>query len=88
MSQVFDLRGLIKFETISYEVLLSVFKGVGGCGCPIAIRSSLIGIISCAFINAPLVSASADDDTTFFIVLHNVKMGPFGGGSSSFELVK
>ena len=70
--------------------MLSIFKGVqlGGWGWPIAISILLRGMISWAFRKVPLVSASAEEDTTFRIVLHRVKMGPFVGGFVMSSLVR
>ena len=90
MSHVLDLRGLIKLCMMSHDILLPVLSGVPvlGWGWPMASRVRRIGIASFALTKVPLVSASADEETTFLIVFHNVYIGPFGGGESRSELVR
>ena len=46
-------------------VLLSVFSGVGGCGCPRSISVVLSGTASWVFIKSPPISASVAESMTF-----------------------
>ena len=80
MSQVFDLLCLMKKVKVPWDVRLSATIGdtLVGCRCnnifSIMCRS---GIIFCAFLKVPPVSASAEEETTFFRVLRSVKIVKF-----------
>ena len=52
-------------------VALSVFIGVGGCGCPIDFSMCLIGTAMVALWKIPATSASEEEDTTCRSVLHS-----------------
>ena len=58
-----------------WAVLLSMWSGVGGYGCPISSRAFRIGMASFAVRNAAAISASGVEDITFFIMLHTVWIG-------------
>ena len=55
------------------EVVLSVFRGVLGCGHTISMRVWLRGTISLVAIYIPANSASAADDITNFIIFSDSK---------------
>jgi len=87
MSQDFDFFGLQSDVMISREVLLSVLIGVGGWGCPIAIRSARMATAFWLFLNIPPVSASAAEETTFRSALHSTVRAPLRGGGFGFAAV-
>jgi len=69
-------------------VLLSVTIGVGGWGCSISSAAILIGQASLQLWKSPANSASAADESTSFMMLQLMLMGPvcvggglFGGGA-------
>ena len=64
-------------------VELSAWMGDGGCFHPILVRVFLRGTISFAVINKAVISASAADDTTYFIICARVSRGPFQRGMST-----
>ena len=77
MSHDFDFLCRMVWWMKALAVALSVFNGVGGCGCPSSSSMYLIGLAVCALWKRAAVSASAALDTTCLIVLHSVRSGPF-----------
>ena len=61
-------------------VELSVLIGVGGCGCPRAIKHRRMKITNCALWNKPTVSALAADATILRNILQSVCNGPLWAG--------
>ena len=57
-------------------VLLSVYIGVAGCGCPNSSHVTLSGNNCLAFIYKAPISASAADDITPFIIFAIIDIGP------------
>ena len=60
-------------------VELSTLMGVGGCGCPKAMRVRRRGMAVLTLWKSALISASAAEVTTCLMVLHSTKICPFGG---------
>ena len=65
-------------------VSLSIFIGVGGWGCPKALKMNLIGIFVWALWKNPPILASVADDIKFSIVLHSISIGPFNFSEQVF----
>ena len=76
MSIAFDLVCLHVLFNIPCAALLSVIISVAGCGCPNSSRVCLIGTAYFAFMKTAAISASAADDTTFFIILATTCIAP------------
>ena len=58
-------------------VLLSIYIGAAGCGCPKSLHVTLSGSNFLAFMyNAP-ISASVAEDITLFIIFAIIDIGPF-----------
>ena len=55
---------------------LSQCIGVGGCGCPIYCKVSLMILSSFEFRNIAHISASTSDDTTNLSIWHRVNISP------------
>ena len=64
--------------TNALAVLLSIFRGAGGCLCPGTCRSQGRCMMLCQLWNRSPVFASAADATTDCSVLHSNRMGAFG----------
>ena len=73
---------------IPCAVVLSVRVGVAGWGCPSSSRVFHIGIASWAFKNSPPSSASAADETTFFMILTRQWTWPLYGAFFLFSELK
>ena len=64
---------------------LSDWRGIGGFFHHISVRVFHSGTISLAVRNKAVISASAADDTTYFIIWAMVRRGPFQRGMESFS---
>ena len=84
----FDLFCLIVLLMIPVAVLLSVFMGVAGCGCPISMMPCRSGTVSLAFINNAATSASNALAKTALIILASTWMGPLNRVLSLFPRKK
>ena len=67
-SQVLELWGVGVKLIIPTAVELSGWSGDGGCSHPISYRVFLSGTISFAVKNSVVISASAADNTTYFMI--------------------
>ena len=79
MSHDFDRFCVILSCTNALAVELSTLIGVGGCGCPKAMRVRRNGIAVFALWKRALISASAAEVTTCLRVLHSTNTWPLGG---------
>ena len=61
---------------IPTAVALSQCMGVGGCGCPISCRMSLMILTSCALRNRAPSSASAAEAATSLRTEHRLRIAP------------
>ena len=76
-----DLRCWTLFFAVPYAVELSVLMGVEGWSCPNSSKVVLNMIASWLLTKSALVSASAADAMTFFMMEETTCKGQFGGGS-------
>ena len=65
-------------------MLLSVFSGVGGCGCPSLISVVLSGTASWVFMKGPPTSDSAAEVLTFWMTFARTRMVPLKSFPSLF----
>ena len=84
----FSLRGCTFFVTTVWAAELSVWSGVGGCGCPISISVFLMGTALRAFMYMAPISASAADDMTALIICATVWTAPLLWGNSVSAAMK
>ena len=68
---------LMVLLTIPTAVVLSMWIGIGGCGCPSSSKVSRKIFASCAFKNSAPSSASAADAATHFSTVARERMAPF-----------
>ena len=83
MSIALDALCLMVLLEKPTAVVLSIWMGVGGCGCPISSKHTRIGKISLAHRNPAPISASAADPITHLIILQITCMGPLIGTSAN-----
>ena len=84
-SQDHDFFGISVELVIPTDVELSDWRGLGGCFHPISVRVFCSGIIYLAVRNKAVISASAADNTTYFIIWAMVRRSPFQRGMESFS---
>ena len=84
-SQFLGLRGMRVELFIPTTVELSDCSGDGGCFRPIPCGLFLSGTVSFVIKDSAAVSASAADDTTYFMICIMVSSGPCHLGMASFS---